>query len=88
MTVALHAQDNVKVVLNLPRRLVTALREDANRRRQSLSELVTDRLGLVLPTSEEGQAAVREAVADEDYGWDLGTGGIIPYTREELHERS
>ena len=79
---------NQQVTLTLPIRLAKSLQEQAEIQNQSVSDLVMQRLG-ALPSStpESYQAAMDRSIAAMRKGLGLGTGGKMPCTRDESHER-
>lgn len=75
------------VTLSLPEETLREAKVVAARRGTSVSALLTGAL-TDLVEHENGYAAARErSLAALDEGRDLGTGGEIGWSRDELHER-
>lgn len=80
--------ENQQVTLTLPTRLAQSLQEQAEVENQTVSFLVMQRLGALPPsTPERYQAAMERSIAAMRRGLGLGTGGKMPCTRDEAHER-
>lgn len=59
----------------------------AARRNTSLSRLVTESLEERVAREDRYEAAHRRYLALLERGFDLGTGGVATWRREDLHER-
>jgi len=75
------------VTLALPVDLVRRLKVRAAERGTSISRMLTERLEEILNQDDEYERARRRILSDLEHGYDLGTGGKITWTRDELHER-
>lgn len=81
------SQSTQNITLSLPKETLRAVKHIAVSRDTSVSKLLTDMLE-DLVAHETGYAQARrefEALLEE--GFDLGTGGSIKVSRDELHER-
>ncbi|AHY48339.1 Hypothetical Protein RradSPS_3056 (plasmid) [Rubrobacter radiotolerans] len=75
------------ITLSLPEETLREAKVLAARRGTSVSRLLAETLSELL-ARESGYAAARErALAGLDRGLDLGTGGEVGWSRDELHER-
>ena len=75
------------VTLSLPSESLRRLKVLAAERGTSISRMLTEQLAEILNRDDEYERARRRILADLDRGWDLGTNGRIPWSRDELHER-
>jgi len=74
------------VTLSLPEPLLRRFRIYAASRNQSMTKLMTDAIRLLMDQESE-RAAKRRIIERMRNAPDLGTKGVISWTREELHER-
>lgn len=75
------------VTLALPGDLLRELKIVAAKRDRSLSALLTETLRGIVDEESGYAEAQRASMAALKKGFDLGTGGQITWTRDELHER-
>ena len=73
--------------MSLPRSLLSKAKLEAVRQDKSLSEFLRETLEEKLEEGSEYQKAKRRQLEMLAEGLDLGTGGRISVSREELHER-
>ena len=73
--------------MSLPRSLLSKAKLEAAKQDKSLSEFMRVALEEKLGAGSEYQKAKRRQVEMLAEGLDLGTGGRISASREELHER-
>jgi hypothetical protein len=76
------------ITLSIPNDILAKLKVIAAKQGMSISELLTRALEEIV-TREEGYQAAHQrhlSLLEED-NLSLGTDGIIPWTRTELHER-
>ena len=73
--------------MSLPRSLLSKAKLEAVKRDMSLSEFMRVALEEKLGAGSEYQKAKRRQLEALAEGFDLGTGGRISASREELHER-
>jgi len=59
----------------------------AVRRNTSLSRLLTETLEELVAREDRYEAARRKHLAMLERGFDLGTGGVATWRRDDLHER-
>jgi hypothetical protein len=79
--------DTQNVTLSLPKALLRQARHVAVERGIPLSRLLAEYMERAVregDRSEEARARLRALLAQ---GFDLGTGGVAPASRDELHER-
>ena len=75
------------VTLALPRGLLRKAKILAVEKHTSLSGLLTRALRDLVGSADAYEEARRKALADLKRPLDLGTGGRVTWTRDELHER-
>jgi len=75
------------VTLALPVETIRRLKVLAAERGSSISRMLTEQLDELLDRESGYDSARRRALATLERGYDLGTGGKITWTRDELHER-
>ena len=75
------------ITLSLPRDVLAKIKLIAVRRSSSVSGLMTTMLEDLVRQEHEYERARRRHLAWLRGGADLGTGGQVTVTREELHER-
>lgn len=75
------------VTLALPADTIRRLKVLAAERNSSISRMLTEQLDELLDRETGYDSARRRALATLERGYDLGTGGKITWTRDELHER-
>jgi hypothetical protein len=81
-------KDHQNVTLSLPKPLLQRFKVYAARSNKSMSALLTEAIQKMVPFSdEEREKAKRRLLASLANPPDLGTGGKITWTRDELHER-
>ena len=74
------------VTLSLPEPLLRRFRIYAASRNQSMTKLMTDAIRLLMDQESE-RAAKRRIIERMRNAPDLGTKGVIKWTREELYDR-
>ena len=83
-----HVKDHQNVTLRLPKPLLQRFRVYAAQRNKSMSALLTEAIHKMVPLDEEArEKAKRRLLASLANPPNLGTGGRITWTRDELHER-
>jgi hypothetical protein len=75
------------VTLNLPEPLLRQFRVFAVSRNQSMTKLMVEAIIRMMDQEEERVKANQRLIARMENAKDLGTGGVIRWTRGELHER-
>jgi len=75
------------ITLFLPADLIRRARRVALDRDVSLSALVRELLEEAVRDTDDYEVAKAAALATLKRGYDLGTGGQVTWTREDLHER-
>lgn len=75
------------VTLSLPEPLLQRFRIYAASRNQSMTQLMAEAIRMLMDKESERLAANRRILARMENADDLGTGGVITWTRDELHER-
>jgi len=75
------------VTLSLPEPLLRKFRVYAASRNQSMTKLMAEAIRLLMDQESERASAKRRILARMENAPDLGTGGVIRWTREELYER-
>ncbi len=75
------------VTLSLPRNLLQQVKVLAARRGTSISALLTTLITDAVRSDDQYGASSERALARLAQGYDFGTRGARPTTREELHER-
>lgn len=75
------------LTITLPESLVKEVKVAAARRDTSVSALVREFLQELVDDDSERELARERFLQRARRGWDLGTGGRITVTRDELHER-
>ncbi len=83
----MHREPRQNVTLTLPRGILVAARHLAADRGTTLSALFGDLVREAAAGSGAKDEAVRWILEHLDHPRDLGTGGRIDVTRDELHER-
>jgi hypothetical protein len=82
-----QGEERQNFTLSLPKEVVREVKVIAAQRDTSISALMTHMLR-ELVDEERGYRAARErSLRRLGEGWDLGTGGKVNWTRDELHER-
>ena len=74
------------VTLSLPQPLLRRFRVYAARRNQSMTKLMTEAIKRIIDEGNAGDAAKRRFLARIRNAPDRDTHGVIPWTRNELHE--
>jgi hypothetical protein len=80
-------KDRKNVTLNLPEPLLRRFRVYAAQRDRSMTSLLTGAIRTLLDEGRRTQDARRRFLNRVRDAPDRGTGGRIPWRREELHER-
>lgn len=75
------------VTLAIPAETIRRLKVLAAERNSSISRMLTEQLDELLDRETGYERARRRSLATLERGYDLGTGGKITWTRDELHER-
>ncbi|MEK6692989.1 MAG: DUF6364 family protein [Nitrospirota bacterium] len=75
------------VTLSLPRSLLKKAKAIAAKKERSLSELMRESLEEKVRESTGYKKAMERQIRLMKKGFNLGTGGKITFSREELHER-
>ena len=75
------------LTLALPVETVRRLKVVAAERGSSISRMLTEQVEAILRRDDEYEEARKRALARLEHGYDLGTGGNITWTRDELHQR-
>lgn len=75
------------LTVSLPSETVRRLKVLAAERGSSISRMLAETLDEILVRDDEYERARRRILARLERPWDLGTGGKITWTRDELHER-
>jgi hypothetical protein len=75
------------ITLSVPKEILYKAKRVALEQHTSLSGLLTQALIEIVESTETYDAARRRQTALLEHGLDLGTGGVIGWTREELHAR-
>lgn len=80
--------ENRNITLSLPEETLRDVKVLAARRGTSVSALLSETLAGIL-ARESGYAAAKErGLSSLRRGFDLGTGGEIGWSRDDLHERT
>jgi hypothetical protein len=75
------------ITLSLPKNLLRKVKHLAIDRTTSVTRLVAGTLEEIVGQAEAYERARQEHLAMLEEGFDLGTRGSIPWSRESLHER-
>lgn len=75
------------VTLSLPREVVREVKVIAARRDTSISALMVGKLEELVDEDRGYEEARRRSLGRLREGYDLGTGGRMGWSRDELHER-
>jgi metal-responsive CopG/Arc/MetJ family transcriptional regulator len=79
---------NKNVTFNLPESLLHEIKNNAAKRNQSKSSLVTDAVEkMVQQRDDEYEKAKGRILERLDHPFNLGTNDKITWTRDEVHER-
>lgn len=79
--------DVQNITLSLPKEVLREVKIIAVRRGVSVSGLLTNLLTDVVRQEDRFETARQRALGRLDQGFDMGTLGTPPATREQLHER-
>ncbi len=79
--------DTQNVTLSLPKQVLRRAKLIAVERNSSLSALLTQLIIEMVEQDDAYERARRRHQALLEEGFDLGTGGNVTWTRDELHER-
>jgi metal-responsive CopG/Arc/MetJ family transcriptional regulator len=82
-----YVTEHQNVTLSLPKPLLRKLRVYAAERGQSMSSILAEEIRKMVVKEDEYEKAKRRMLARLKNPPNLGTGGKITWTREELHER-
>jgi len=80
-------KEHQNVTLSLPKPLLRKFRVYAAERNQSMSSLLAEAIRKMVVQEDEYEKAKRRFLARLGNPQNLGTGGKITWTREELYER-
>ena len=80
-------REKQNITLSLPREIVREVKVIAAQRDTSISGLMVAVLGDLVEQERGFRAARERSLGRLREGLDLGTGGAIGWTRDELHER-
>src|SRR5882724_7744717 len=83
---SLKAAAHKNVTLSLPEPLLRQFRVYAASRNQSMTQLMAEAIRLLMDQESERASAKRRILDRICNASDLGTGGVILWTREELHK--
>ena len=75
------------VTLSLPEPLLRRFRIYAASRNQSMTKLAAEAISRMIDQESDRQRANERIIARMENAPDRGTGGVITWTRDELHER-
>ena len=75
------------VTLSIPEPLLRKFRVYAASRNQSMTKLMAEAIRLLMDQESERASAKRRILARMENAPDLGTRGVIRWTREALYER-
>ena len=75
------------VTLSLPEPLLRRLRVYAATRNESMTSVMAEAIRALMERDEQTAAANRRLIERMRNAPDRGTGGVIGWTREEMHER-
>jgi hypothetical protein len=75
------------VTFSLPEPVVREFRDYAAARNQSMTTLMAQAIIRLMNEESERVKANQRIIARMESAKDLGTGGVIRWTRDELHER-
>jgi metal-responsive CopG/Arc/MetJ family transcriptional regulator len=75
------------VTLSLPKNLIRQAKSAALRRHKSLSEFLRESLEEKVSEASSYKKAMDRQRKLMQSGFDLGTGGVLALSREDLHER-
>jgi len=79
--------DRQNITLSLPKNLLISARHLAIEKGTSLSGMLADFLREMVDRDRAGRRAQKRIEQRLSDGFDLGTGGDINWSRDELHER-
>jgi hypothetical protein len=81
------ASKHKNVTLSLPEPLLRRFRVYAATRNQSMTSLMAESIRRMIDQDFDADRATRRFMARIENAPDRGTGGVITWTRDELHER-
>ncbi|MBA2440786.1 MAG: CopG family transcriptional regulator [Rubrobacter sp.] len=84
---ATERQEKQNVTLSLPREVVREAKVIAAQRDTSISALMVGMLRELVDEERGYRAAREQSLRRLREGFDLGTGGRVSWSRDELHER-
>jgi plasmid stability protein len=79
--------DHKNVTLSLPEPLLRKFRVYAASHNKSMTSLMTEAIERMIAPDDEYEAARTRLIEGMRNARDLGTGGKITWTRDEIHER-
>jgi len=80
-------KEHQNVTLSLPKPLLRRFRVYAAERNQSMSRVMTDAIEALMNHDTDRESAKRRFLKGIRNAPDRGTGGVITWTRDEIHER-
>jgi predicted transcriptional regulator len=83
-----NKMETQKITLSLPKDILLRVKLLAVQRQTSVSGLLTQALTQIVEQEEAYAHAQRRHLQLLERAFDLGTGGALKTTRDELHERS
>ena len=84
-----HVTSKVQnVTLSLPEPLLRKFRVYAAERNESMTAIMTEAIQKLLEEEDPREAARRRLIARIRHPPNLGTGGVITWSRDELYDRS
>jgi hypothetical protein len=75
------------VTLSLPEPLLQRFKVYAATQNRSMTQLAAEAIERMIDQQEERERMKKRLIQGMRNAPSLGTGGVIPWTREELHER-
>lgn len=84
---AIEISEKQNVTLAIPKSLLRKAKVVAAERQTSLSALLTQLLATLVEQEDQYEQARQRSLALLEQGFELGTQGKIPWSRDELHER-
>ena len=79
--------DATTITVSLPNDVLRSAERIASERNVSVDALVTEMLSQFVQSEDEYAAAREDHLSIMSQGFDLGTHGKPPWTRDDLHER-
>lgn len=75
------------ITFSLPEELINKAKVEAAKNKESLNQLVKESIENRLYGRRDYDRAMKKHLKSMEEGFDLGTGGKIELTREQIHER-